>query len=866
MAAKKPSKTEAPKPDAPAAPAKPGAPPSADPKAAPGPNRPQPEPAPEDPKDPKAPDDAGNPPAGHGPEDARAADDDQQQDPHAIPSAAVEIAKPDGAPPTTAPKAGSMSKSVIDNLYFGVAERSLQESVYDRATQYKPYNSDDLYQRTGDYSTYEDMLNDDQITACLTIKKDLVLASGWDIVLEDDEAGGDNGGDEIKKDIERALREDPLTSLDDCLEEVISAYEFGFSLSEKVFQIRDDGTLALKWLKTRAPNTWLIHTDKQGNVERYEQRNRDGNIDIEPKSLIHYVNNPKFGNPYGRSDLRSAYAAWMVKRQVIRYYAIYLEKAASPTPVAKYHKDAPAQAVDDLHNAIKALQAKTALTIPKDIEIEFLECKTNGEAYTKAINILNMFIGRCLIIPDLLGFQGAETSGGSFSLGQDQMRVMFKHLQRRRERLERIVNNDLIRPIVHWNHGLVENLPKFRLRPIRDEDAIDLAKLWIELSKGKLYEPSDEEINHIRGIVRFPQGDVERAAAPAPGAVDPVTGLPVPGALPGVDPNDPNAVDPNADPDADPVDPTDPDAPAQDPEKPVPPKPGKPGAAPAPLKPGAQSVKKFARRVYDLPPGEYAKKVDFAAAESHLDRFQSRVMDQAQPLVKRIYDDLFEQIERKGILKNQAAGKIDELKLKYLKELKLILKRNLREAYQDAGKMGQRELMKGNYRTPLPDEAFLEFLETESFQYVGDWAYNVTKKARQALIEAIRDGNPLSAVIDLLDDAGVKDSLVSLERYARTKFTDVTNRGRLAFFNESGVVAAYQFAAVLDDRTTDICDGLHGKIFKAGDEPVPPLHFNCRSLLVPITKYEDWEADEKVGKTPIDQFIDDNKGDGFSRR
>lgn len=40
---------------------------------------------------------------------------------------------------------------------------------------------------------------------------------------------------------------------------------------------------------------------------------------------------------------------------------------------------------------------------------------------------------------------------------------------------------------------------------------------------------------------------------------------------------------------------------------------------------------------------------------------------------------------------------------------------------------------------------------------------------------------------------------------------------------------------------------------------------NCRSLLIPITKYEEYKADTKVGSKDIDKFIEDNKGEGFSR-
>jgi SPP1 gp7 family putative phage head morphogenesis protein len=249
-----------------------------------------------------------------------------------------------------------------------------------------------------------------------------------------------------------------------------------------------------------------------------------------------------------------------------------------------------------------------------------------------------------------------------------------------------------------------------------------------------------------------------------------------------------------------------------------------------------------------------------------MDRFKKKILIECLPVVRNIYEDLFDQIEAKKILKDQKVDRIDTLKVKYLKDVKLILKRNLREAYLDGKLSAKDELLKGTYRTPLADDKFLEILEAESFQYIGDWAYNITKGARIALMEAIRDGKPLSAVIDFLEEHGMEDSLTSLERFSRTKITDVMNRGRMAFYNESGVVAAYQYSAILDDRTTDICSGLDGKVFKDGDAPIPPMHFNCRSLLIPITKYEDYEADEFVGKVPIDQFIDDNKGDGFSKQ
>jgi SPP1 gp7 family putative phage head morphogenesis protein len=208
--------------------------------------------------------------------------------------------------------------------------------------------------------------------------------------------------------------------------------------------------------------------------------------------------------------------------------------------------------------------------------------------------------------------------------------------------------------------------------------------------------------------------------------------------------------------------------------------------------------------------------------------------------------------------------RIEDLQVKRLKDLKVLLKNSFREQYSEAKKMAQSELFKVNYSLPVPTDEFLNFLEDETYSFIGDWSYQVTKNAKTELIAAIKDGKPLSSVVDLLTDKGMKDSLVALERYARTKYTEVMNRGRMDFFESSKIVQGYQYSAILDDSTSDICEGLDGKVFKDGEQPVPPLHFNCRSVLIPITIYEEMTPDTKVGGKDIGAFIEDNIGKGFS--
>lgn len=672
------------------------------------------------------------------------------------------------------PKSNS-SDNLIAEAYFGTAEKTYFKSPMVSDSFFAPFNADDLWQKTGDYSIYEEMLNDDQVSICSKLKKDLIIGSGYDLVPD-----GDDDQEDIIEFLYKVFNSDIEAQFLNRLEEMLGCYDYGFSITEKIFKKKDDGLITLKDFKTRHPNSWQIHQDDHGNITNFEQITTVGNINVPYNSLIHMVANEKFQNPYGTSDLRACYNAYFAKRQVIRFYAIFMEKAASPIPVARYDKNAPQSAVDKIFAIIKKFQTKTAIAIPKEIEVDFLESKSSGEAYSKAINIFNMFIGRSLFVPDLLGLTGSETGGGSFSLGKEQINIFFMHIKRRRSYLENIIQKHIIEPICRYNFGDMEYYPCFKFKPLDDMEALELAKVWLDAVKSRVFKPSEEEVNYFRTLCKFPEGDVEFQGDITP---------PIPG-----QPLTTNKAETEEEDDAKEVE---------------------------------SSDKKEFGKIFNLPKGDYYKKVDFKAMEAKLDDYDKSVVKESQPVINKIYNDIYDQIAKKKILDKKDITKVETIKVKYLKELKTILKSSFMGIYKDGQIQAQSELFKANFRQPTTSEEFLRVLEDETFAYIGDWEYNITKAVRNQLVVAIKEGKPLSVVMDILDDEGKKLSEQSLERYARTKHTEVMNRGRLEFFESSGVVAAYQYSAVMDERTSDICRGLDGKIFKAGTEPVPSLHFNA---------------------------------------
>ena len=66
--------------------------------------------------------------------------------------------------------------------------------------------------------------------------------------------------------------------------------------------------------------------------------------------------------------------------------------------------------------------------------------------------------------------------------------------------------------------------------------------------------------------------------------------------------------------------------------------------------------------------------------------------------------------------------------------------------------------------------------------------------------------------------------------------------------------------ATLDSRTTHICMSLDGNKYEIGKGPIPPVHFQCRSMRVAIL------TPAAVGKRPIREFTKQGLVRDYSRQ
>ena len=179
----------------------------------------------------------------------------------------------------------------------------------------------------------------------------------------------------------------------------------------------------------------------------------------------------------------------------------------------------------------------------------------------------------------------------------------------------------------------------------------------------------------------------------------------------------------------------------------------------------------------------------------------------------------------------------------------------------------------------VPTEA-LDHLARKQFWITGLISNDILEKARGILLRSIEEGLTQAETMGLLRElfepylgkpGVIRDGKVvtrnRLETIVRTNATSAFNAGRIVAGREAGdFLTGFEYSAVLDSRTTDVCQRLDGKVFLKDDVEIdrlrPPRHFNCRSVMVPVTVTVDVDEGDVLTRAEAGE-AHDLSGTGF---
>ena len=129
----------------------------------------------------------------------------------------------------------------------------------------------------------------------------------------------------------------------------------------------------------------------------------------------------------------------------------------------------------------------------------------------------------------------------------------------------------------------------------------------------------------------------------------------------------------------------------------------------------------------------------------------------------------------------------------------------------------------------------------------------LAQTVKQEIVNGMIQGINLQTMTKRVSERFETAKKNDVERLLRTEVNYTLNQATLASYIEAGI-EKYEFIAVLDSRTSQICSELHGEIFEIKNVAVglnyPPMHPRCRSTTKPIIDYESLikQGREEIGE------------------
>jgi len=670
-----------------------------------------------------------------------------------------------------------------------------------------PYNPDTLIGRKGFY-VYDQMRVDDQVKACLTLKKFATLAPNYQIIP----ASNDEKDKEIADFVRYSFNRVEGNIIDSLLE-ILTALDYGYSITEINFKTFEHGEfkgkIGLKNLKTKQPHNYRFEVDKFSNLQNiiYSEGMEDSKYPLNKFLIFSYQK--EFGNWYGTSDLRPAYRGYWSKDVLIKMWNIYLERFANPTVLGKYKSNDPTSR-NNLRNILDNLTAKTSITHRMDeFDIGLLESSRNATGdFQTALNFYNKTIARSILIPDRLMAEG-ET--GAYSQAKIHFDVFLWVIQKLRLDLEDgVMAEQLIKRLVAFNYANVQELPKFKFNPMTDEQKQVLNTMFITAVEKGVIVPTLEDENILREHLSFPSKEI--------------------------------------DPDKEIIDRPDEEIIQEMKEK----------------NPFGQPFDKDKTKVPRKPKNRAEKRVDFKKVNNTIDELEQRFLENIIETMTRQMEAVTTYITNKMDENKFDFTAIDNLDLKYKGDLIKVFETGYEDAYKEGKEQARESLpkkfLKTKIGTGILTTGFQRYFKSKARLDVKRIAAILNNNLSTVLLDSLVKGksipatvieiekafNPYIAAGTEITEAGTLAVAYRTTTLVRTATLGAYNYGRREMGEDKDVkefIIGYQLSAMIDERTSEVCElvaetepTIRAKDEGLLNELTPPLHFNCRSILIFITK------------------------------
>lgn len=350
----------------------------------------------------------------------------------------------------------------------------------------------------GNLQLYEQLYSDDQVKLCFDQRQLGLISKEWYV-----EAGGTSRADKKAA----ALVEEALKHVawDNATQKMLMGVFYGYGVAECLW-VPDGSTIMLDALKVKKQRRFGFAPD--GSLRLLTMHRPQGEA-LPPRKFWAFATGATDDDePYGLGLAHWLYWPVWFKRNVTKFWLVYLEKFGMPTAVGKYPPGAAPDEKKKLLAAVRAVHRDSGVTIPETMMIELLEAsRASGADYAAFWDRINSTISKIILGQSF----STEGHGGQYK-GDNLMDVREDLIKADADLINKSFTQTVAAWLTDWNYPGAAVPQVWR----RIDDEPDL-KATSETHKNVFalgYRPTLAEVKEIYG------GEWEEAkpAPPEPGA------------------------------------------------------------------------------------------------------------------------------------------------------------------------------------------------------------------------------------------------------------------------------------------------------------------------------------------------------------
>lgn len=360
-----------------------------------------------------------------------------------------------------------------------------EQGVYKDDKHWRP-DQEDFNPSDFDLMIYEKMLTDGQVKAGLDMIKLSATAKGFLVVGDDEETR--QYADFINENLELIQG-----NIEDTLGEMLTALEYGYSATEKVFEY-DKGKIKLRKLKVLNPHTITVKTNKFGDIEYIKQRVGEIETRIAPQKIMWFAHDKRFGNLYGQSALRTVYKHWFIKDKMYRFANIAYERYGTPLVIGTVQD---AKDTARMQSLLEKINALSGFAISGGDDVKVVQ-GTNADFIGYIEHHDRKIMESMLVPPMLLGLSRGQS--GSYALSGNQFDIFMLRIEALQRDIKTLLEEEVIRTLVDLNFPNAKKYPAVQFRPLANEDIEKMARVFQMMIQAQVVAPSEDWLREELGF------------------------------------------------------------------------------------------------------------------------------------------------------------------------------------------------------------------------------------------------------------------------------------------------------------------------------------------------------------------------------